>query len=402
MRVNQIKKRLEIIKIAISMTDSETIRLQLLKLEPFEIDPKLDEIIDLLKMKNYAQAQYLITDYINPAKIIEEEAEKPKTKPQEKIQKEKRYSILEEFQILMPTNKNIEEEEDEEEQDESSYEVFPPHKVLLEIRDEEDEFDEKEHDEDLDKEDIETDEEEIADYDAQYAETENNEEINEEERRYGEEDSIGQDEEIQDTQENDAPFDKDENTSEEEDDSDENELDERRKPTPIRDIQERFEQIYGVYNFAHETDTRYQSTKIWITQIKNRGVTNSSLQAMLQHIENLKGRDDTSEAAQLICVCAATNLQLGRLLLARELYRGKLVAQDEVEAYKIIHELAEEDYNEALCDLGQFYEFGVAVSKNEKKAKELYEKAIQKGLQRARPHLERVSKKSGIFSKMLQ
>ena len=396
MRVNQIKKRLEIIKIAISMTDSETIRLQLLKLEPFEIDPKLDEIIDLLKMKNYAQAQYLITDYINPTKIIEEESEKPKTKPQEKIQKEKRHSILEEFQILMPTNKNIEEEEDEEEQDESSCEVFPPHKVLLEIRDEEDEFNEEEHDGDFDKEDIEADEEEIADYDAQHVETENDEEIDEEERR-DEEDSIEQDEEIQNTQEDDAPFDEDENTSEEE-----NELDERRKPTPIRDIQERFEQIYGVYNFAHETDTRYQSTKIWITQIKNRGVTDSSLQAMLRHIENLKGRDDTSEAAQLICVCAATNLQLGRLLLARELYRGKLVAQDEVEAYKIIHELAEEDYNEALCDLGQFYEFGVAVSKNEKKAKELYEKAIQEGLQRARPHLERVSKKSGIFSKMLQ
>ncbi len=398
MRVNQIKKRLEIIKIAISMTDSETIRLQLLKLEPFEIDPKLDEIIDLLKMKNYAQAQYLITDYINPTKIIEEESEKPKTKPQEKIQKEKRHSILEEFQILMPTNKNIEEEEDEEEQDESSYEVFPPHKVLLEIRDEEDELDEEEHDGDFDKEDIETDEEEIADFDARHVEIENDEE----EIRYGEEDSIEQYEEIQDTQEDDALSDEDENTSEEENDSDENELDERRKPTPIRDIQERFEQIYGVYNFAHETDTRYQSTKIWITQIKNRGVTDSSLQAMLRHIENLKGRDDTSEAAQLICVCAATNLQLGRLLLARELYRGKLVAQDEVEAYKIIHELAEEDYNEALCDLGQFYEFGVAVSKNEKKAKELYEKAIQEGLQRARPHLERVSKKSGIFSKMLQ
>ena len=288
----------------------------------------------------------------------------------------------------MPTNKNIEEEEDEEEQDESSCEVFPPHKVLLEIRDEEDEFNEEEHDGDFDKEDIEADEEEIADYDAQHVETENDEEIDEEERR-DEEDSIEQDEEIQNTQEDDAPFDEDENTSEEE-----NELDERRKPTPIRDIQERFEQIYGVYNFAHETDTRYQSTKIWITQIKNRGVTDSSLQAMLRHIENLKGRDDTSEAAQLICVCAATNLQLGRLLLARELYRGKLVAQDEVEAYKIIHELAEEDYNEALCDLGQFYEFGVAVSKNEKKAKELYEKAIQEGLQRARPHLERVSKKA--------
>ncbi len=141
--MNQIKKRLGIIKLAISMTDSETIRLQLLKLEPFEIDPKLDEIIDLLKMKNYAQAQYLITEYIDPTKIVEEEPEEQKVQLQGKTQKEKRYSILEEFQILMPTNKNAEEEEEEQIQDKSSRKVFPPHKVLLEVR-EEDDFDEEE------------------------------------------------------------------------------------------------------------------------------------------------------------------------------------------------------------------------------------------------------------------
>ncbi len=246
-------------------------------------------------------------------------------------------------------------------------------------------------------EDAEGDEEKITDFDEDAAEidedeTVDNDEIGEEERRYGE---------YSEAQEEDIEQDEDE-YAQEDDEPSNDELDERRKPTPINDIQERFEQIYGVYNFTHGTDTRYQSTKIWITQIKNRGVSDSSLQAMLRHIENLKNRDDTSEAAQLICICAATNLQLGRLLLARELYRGKLVAQDEVEAYKIIHELAEEDYNEALCDLGQFYEFGVAVSKNEKKAKELYEKAICEGLNRAKTHLERVSKKSGIFSKMLQ
>ena len=100
MRVNQIKKRLEIIKIAISMTDSETIRLQLLKLEPFEIDPKLDEIIDLLKMKNYAQAQYLITDYINPTKIIEEESEKPKLNLKKRYKKRNDTLSLKSFKSL--------------------------------------------------------------------------------------------------------------------------------------------------------------------------------------------------------------------------------------------------------------------------------------------------------------
>ncbi|MBN2768081.1 MAG: SEL1-like repeat protein [Campylobacterales bacterium] len=383
--MNQIKKRLEIIKIAISMTDSETIRLQLLKLEPFEIDPKLDEIIDLLKIKNYAQAQYLISEYINPTKIIEEESENKKEDSREitreKTYTQKKHSIIEEFQIIMPSSKDEDEDEDDKDIEENPYQdITPAHKVLLEAM--EDEENEQYLEPNI-EEDIEIDEEEIP---QEYDENEvPQKENNKYDVEYEEYEEITEDEETSENEE-----------------LQEEDVEEKYDPAPIKDIEERFEQIYGVYDFYHQTDTRYQSTKIWITQIKNRGVNNSSLQAMLQHIENLKGRDDTSEAAQLICVCAATNLQLGRLLLARELYRGKLASQDEVEAYKIIHELAQEEYDEALCDLGQFYEFGVAVSKNEKKAKELYEKAIALGLQRAKSHLERINKKSGIFSKVLQ
>ena len=400
--MNQIKKRLEIIKIAISMTDSETIRLQLLKLEPFEVDPKLDEIIDLLKIKNYAQAQYLITEYIDPTKITEEPPIEQKEEDQEtkrtKNDISKKHSIIEEFQIIMPGSKEDEEVQEEKSQNSSLHKTIPPHRILLEAQENEEELIEDDSHETSCEDESQThqneelqqkqeiEEEYIEEYYTKY---------NEGEEPY--EEYSGNDENNNEPESEDA-----ETTDESFDNASDNEIQEKSKPAPIYDIEERFEQIYGVYDFLHETDTRYQSTKIWITQIKNRGVNDSSLQAMLQHIENLKKRDDTSEAAQLICVCAATNLQLGRLLLARELYRGKLVTQDEVEAYKIIHELAQEDYNEAVCDLGQFYEFGIAISKNEKKAKELYEKAFSSGLQRAKAHLERISKKNGIFSKILQ
>ncbi|MDD3774991.1 MAG: hypothetical protein PHV08_03405, partial [Sulfurovaceae bacterium] len=66
--MNQIKKRLEIIKLAIFMTDAETIKLQLLKLEPFEDDEPIKEIISLLRQKQYGQAQALI-DLYNEEKI---------------------------------------------------------------------------------------------------------------------------------------------------------------------------------------------------------------------------------------------------------------------------------------------------------------------------------------------
>lgn len=61
--MNQMQKRLEIIKMAISMTDEDTIKLQLLKLEHFENDNDLGEIIALLKQKHYAKAQEMICSY---------------------------------------------------------------------------------------------------------------------------------------------------------------------------------------------------------------------------------------------------------------------------------------------------------------------------------------------------
>jgi hypothetical protein len=62
--MNQTKKRLSIINLAISITDIETIQLQILQLGPLRTDEKIQEIITALKSENYIQAQGLITTYI--------------------------------------------------------------------------------------------------------------------------------------------------------------------------------------------------------------------------------------------------------------------------------------------------------------------------------------------------
>ncbi len=62
--MNQTKKRLAIIKLAISMTDTETIQLQVLKLGLLKTDSKMREILTLLSEKSYARAQGLISAYI--------------------------------------------------------------------------------------------------------------------------------------------------------------------------------------------------------------------------------------------------------------------------------------------------------------------------------------------------
>ena len=69
--MNQTKKRLSIINLAISITDIETIQLQILQLGPLRTDEKIQEIITALKAENYVQAQGLITAYIEtPTKVI--------------------------------------------------------------------------------------------------------------------------------------------------------------------------------------------------------------------------------------------------------------------------------------------------------------------------------------------
>ena len=63
--MNQTKKRLSIINLAISMTDLDTIQLQMLKLKLLKSDDKLQEILRKLQNENYGQVQALITSYID-------------------------------------------------------------------------------------------------------------------------------------------------------------------------------------------------------------------------------------------------------------------------------------------------------------------------------------------------
>ena len=62
--MNQTKKRLSIINHAISITDIETIQLQVLKLVPLKSDLKIQGIVEAIQAENYAKAQGLINTYI--------------------------------------------------------------------------------------------------------------------------------------------------------------------------------------------------------------------------------------------------------------------------------------------------------------------------------------------------
>ena len=63
--LGQIGKRLQIIKIAISITDDETINMQRSKLRLHKNDKLLNNILSVLDDENYAQASNLIDRYIH-------------------------------------------------------------------------------------------------------------------------------------------------------------------------------------------------------------------------------------------------------------------------------------------------------------------------------------------------
>ena len=61
--MNQTQKRLSIINLAISITDIETIQLQILKLGLLKTDTKIQEIIAVLQAENYAKAQFMVKTF---------------------------------------------------------------------------------------------------------------------------------------------------------------------------------------------------------------------------------------------------------------------------------------------------------------------------------------------------
>ena len=62
--MQQILKRLELIKTAITIEDEEIIELQVIKLKTFTIDEKVEKILQLLEVDEYADALIRIEDYI--------------------------------------------------------------------------------------------------------------------------------------------------------------------------------------------------------------------------------------------------------------------------------------------------------------------------------------------------
>jgi len=96
--MKQILKRLELIKTAIAIEDAEIIELQVLKLKTFTKDEKVEKILQLLEMNEYADALVRIEDYTKKYSgvVVHEDKEIGALKLELKVLEEKLQALSEE------------------------------------------------------------------------------------------------------------------------------------------------------------------------------------------------------------------------------------------------------------------------------------------------------------------
>jgi TPR repeat protein len=147
----------------------------------------------------------------------------------------------------------------------------------------------------------------------------------------------------------------------------------------------------------------YPAVDAWLIKISNEGYTEKEVEEMMTFIKKLVEKDEIAQAAQLLLISAATHSKYAQFILARALFRGDILQRNLPEAFTLINRLAmDDDYPEAICDLGQMYENGIGIDKDRKRAEELYKEAMELGIKRAATHYERIrhSNKS-LLSKLL-
>ena len=465
--MNQTKKRLSIIKLAISITDIETIRLQTLKLSPLKSDNQIQDILTLLDSDNYAQAQSLISHYIEyaPEEVVqrthinvtqgvsvEEQAiidefqlivtntPEPKTKDAEidindflsyvpeinEAQEETEAESLAEIQedIQHPVQVQEEEAGQEsnidpekalfEEENESSPETFENTELKEEEKNTNDDFFASVPT-DLSKTELPTQETNddffnlearadvfAADEEEMFKEKKLPKEVEKEDEKAIENELDKETQslfmEVEESREED--FVSEETAYEEENVnsfSDSEEL-HPSKYDAMPHITLKLIDMKRRYPSIQKTYEKFETVEALIQDIEKKGYSEEEIQTYVESTKTLIDNAQYTQAAQLLLVCAATESKFAQFMLARELYRGSVLSKNIDESFALMSSLAIDEYPEAQCDLGQFYENGIATSTDMDKAKELYKDAASAGIQRANKHYTRLSKPPrGIF-----
>ncbi len=401
--MNQTQKRLSIINHAISITDVETIQLQVLKLALLKTDVKIQEIVTAIQAENYAKAQGLINQYIETP--TEDIIQRASQKAQAAMAAEEQ-AIIDEFDLFITSNRNERPQE------------IDINDFLLDEYSEETKVETKKVDHsdfdallNIDVDHVLTDNIELdvtqtstntffespketnhTDKDTFF----DSEESEKEETIINE--SMPQEQESETFIQKDLPA-KDEPLKELKPAIHTEEETRSLHYKAIPYIAQKLNSMKKQYPLKERTYEKFDSVENLLRKISQEGYTEDEIEETLTTIKKLSEESKETEAAQLLLVCAATESKFAQFMLARELFKGILLTKDIAEAFSLMHSLALEDYPEALCDMAQFYEHGIETNQDKKKAEQFYKEAMDFGIKRAQKHYQRLQKENRGFFK---
>lgn len=352
--MNQTKKRLNIINLAISITDIETIQIQISRLSILKSDEKLQEILTQLEAKNYARSQKLITAYIEtPNNDIKQKI----ALKIEEIQNRKDQETIEQFGLFLkkPEEQEVEQKKEAVEKTEKIEEItdiasfIDPLPEAKKISTETNNYDSLLN---MMADDILPNHIDLKSHKKIIEEESDKEDIREETKR----------------------------------------VEESTYYEPILDINETLDEMYERHPLKKTSNKSFASVDAWLLKISSQKHSEEEIENMIQYIDDLPKKNAT-EAAKLLLISSTTKSKYAQFRLARELYRGELFERSIDHAFAMIASLAiHDEYPEAICDLAQFYENGIGTDQDIHRAQDLYKKAMDLGIQRAAGHYERITK----------
>ena len=373
--IGQIEKRMQIIKIAISLTDEETINLQCSILKKYKNDKQLENILSVLDDGKYVQASNLIDRYIrgpydadNHNDTVMESSDRSSLSSGYSRDEE---SLIKKFGLFVDGDKSESYLEMDEDAILSASESIENDKHA--------------------PTDAEPDIEDIL---SQY------ESIDQD--RIPRSDRMGlQGENLPKSKSgNKEDGEPGERKSSENEDK-EADWEHTIEYAPISYIDQKVKNMLNQYPQVEQSEEIFESEEKLLYKISLEGYTEDDIEESIEKVYSLREEGKLAEAAHLLLIAASTESLYAQFVLARELFRGTILQQDIPEAFTQINRMALDNYPEAICDLAQFHEHGIVVSKDIKKAFSLYKEAYDKGIQRADTHLNRLQDASdGLMSRL--
>ena len=167
---------------------------------------------------------------------------------------------------------------------------------------------------------------------------------------------------------------------------------------PIPHIEQKFRQAFVLYPPNKDSEVWIEEVIKFLKNISSNSYTDTDVKKFLDEYTFYVEKGDMARAAQVLLLAAASDSKYAQFILAREMFNGRVLKRDLKKSYTVMKFLASKHYPDAICDLAQFYEYGIGVPKDKKTAVKLYEKAFELGVDRATKHIDRIKESGGLFS----